>query len=61
LANYLDLKRWFESRGMRTRYHQLKPDTEGVAGRIKSVLLAVFPWLDKGFVLIAERDEGSSQ
>jgi len=61
LANYLDLKRWFEMHGMRTRYYQLKPETNGIVGRVKSGLLALFPWLDKGFVLIAERDEKAAR
>jgi len=57
LANYLDLRNWFEIHAVKTQYHQLKPDTKAISGRIKSGLLALFPWIDKGFVLIAERDE----
>lgn len=54
LCNYADLKNWFESRGFSARYYQYLPG-RSLVGRLKSGILKLFPWLDKGFCLIAER------
>lgn len=55
LSNVPDLKKWFVARGFEVHYHQFKPGT-GFVGRLKEAILNLFPWLDKGFCLVASRN-----
>ena len=55
LANFLDLKKWFQRRGFSVVYLQFKPGADNFIDRMKSGILAWAPWLDKGFCLIARR------
>jgi SAM-dependent methyltransferase len=57
MANIVDLKKWFQSKGFAASYFQFLPQQRSVSDRLKSRILDWLPWLDKGFCLVAQRME----
>jgi SAM-dependent methyltransferase len=57
MANMVDLKKWFQTEGFAATYLQFFPQRDGISNRLKSKVLDWFPWLDKGFCLVAQRLE----
>ena len=57
VANMIDLKKWFQNKGFAASYFQFLPQQRSVSDRLKSRILDWFPWLDKGFCLVAQRAE----
>jgi SAM-dependent methyltransferase len=57
MANIVDLKKWFQSKGFTAAYVQFLPQQDRISGRVKSRILGWLPWLDKGFCLVAQRAE----
>lgn len=60
IANMVDLKKWFRSKGFAATYLQFLPGQDSASGRAKSRILDWFPWLDKGFCLVAQRSPRTS-
>jgi ubiquinone/menaquinone biosynthesis C-methylase UbiE len=60
MSNFIDFKKWFISKGFVVFYSPFMLWNDSFLNQLKLKILKWFPWLDKGFCLVAERTEQST-